>query len=92
MFLASAKEIWDTIKQTYSKVQDALVIFDLKTKINNTRQTSLTITEYFNKMNGLWLELDQYQEIKMVCNTDAATLNWIFERDRVVEFLAGLNN
>ncbi|XP_052195607.1 uncharacterized protein LOC127803432 [Diospyros lotus] len=42
-------------------------------------------------MNGLWLELDQYQEIKMICSDDAATLSRIIERDRIVEFLAGLN-
>jgi len=80
------------MRQTYSKVQDASVIFDIKTKINSTRQASLTVTEYFNKMNGLWLELDQYQEIKMVCNTDATTLNQIIKRDRIVEFLTRLND
>ena len=58
MLWDSAKTIWDTIRQTYSKVKDASVIFDIKTKINSTQQAFLTITEYFNKMNGLWLELD----------------------------------
>ncbi|XP_052204388.1 uncharacterized protein LOC127809557 [Diospyros lotus] len=42
-------------------------------------------------MNGLWLELDHYQNIKMICSMDAATLNQIVERDRIFEFLAGLN-
>ena len=37
MFLDSAKAIGDTIRQTYSKVQDVSVIFDNKTKINSTR-------------------------------------------------------
>ena len=60
MFLDLAKSIWDTVRQTYSKVQDVSVIFYVKTRINGTRQGSLTITEYFNKMNGLWLELDHY--------------------------------
>jgi len=52
MFLSFAKEIWDTVKCTYSKVQDASIIFEIKTKINSTRQGSLTTTEYYNKMNG----------------------------------------
>jgi len=42
-------------------------------------------------MNGYWLELDHYKDIKMVCSEDAATLTSIFERDGIVEFLAGLN-
>jgi len=42
-------------------------------------------------MNGLWLELDQYEEIKMICSNDAVTLSRIIERDRIVEFLARLN-
>ncbi|KAJ9178467.1 hypothetical protein P3X46_010346 [Hevea brasiliensis] len=42
-------------------------------------------------MNGLWLELDHYQDIKMKCSGDTRTLLNILERDRVFEFLAGLN-
>ena len=91
MFLGMAKEIWETISQTYSKVKDATVIFEVKIKINSTRQSQSTITEYYDKMKELSLELDQYQAIKMVCSEDVATLNQIFERDRIVEFLAGLN-
>ena len=51
----------------------------------------MTVTEYNNKMNGYFLELDHYQDIRMKCSEDAATLAIIFERDRVVEFLACLN-
>jgi len=42
-------------------------------------------------MLGLWLELDQYQVIKMVCQANTTTLNQILKRDRIVEFLADLN-
>ena len=80
MFLSFAKEIWDTVKCTYSKVQDASIIFEIKTKINSTRQGSLTTTEYYNKMNGYQLELDHHQDIKMVCSEDVATLTSIFEQ------------
>ena len=91
MFLSTTREIWETIQQTYSKVKDALVIFDVKTKINATKQGQLPIIEYYNLIRGLWLELDQYQAIKMICKEDTATLNRILERDQIMEFLAGLN-
>ena len=75
IFLASTKEIWKMVKQTYSKLQDASVIFKVKTKISSTKQGGLIVTKYYNKMNGLWLELDHYQNIKMVCREIAATLS-----------------
>ena len=67
------------------------MIFKIKTKISGTKQGSLTIIDYYNKMNGYWLELDHYQDIKMVSSEDATTLNTILERDIIVELLAGLN-
>ena len=67
------------------------MIFEVKTKISSTKQGRSTITEYYNKMKGLWLELDYYHAIKMVCSEDATTLSQIFERHRIIEFLAGLN-
>lgn len=91
MFLVLAKEIWETIKQTYFKIQDASIIFEIKTKNSSTRHGYFTVTEYYNNMNGLWLELDHYQDIKKVCSEHVTTLNQILERDKIVEFLAGLN-
>ena len=79
MFLNTACEVWETVQQTYSQVRDASVIFEVKTKINGTKQGHATVTEYYNLMRGLWLELDQYQAIKMVCQEDIATLNRILE-------------
>ena len=48
MFLGTAKEIWDTVKQTYSKVRDAAQIYEIKTKILATKQGTRTVTEYSN--------------------------------------------
>ena len=42
-------------------------------------------------MKGLWLELDYYQNFKMKCGEDAAMLQKFLERERIFEFLAGLN-
>ncbi|KAI5400316.1 hypothetical protein KIW84_065271 [Lathyrus oleraceus] len=65
--------------------------YDLKRKIFNTKQGNLSITEYFGVLNGFWIELDQYQNLKMECSKDTATLNTVVERDRIFDFLAGLN-
>ena len=38
MFLTTAKEVWEMVRYTYSKVHDATQIFEIKTKISGTKQ------------------------------------------------------
>ncbi|KAI5442315.1 hypothetical protein KIW84_011401 [Lathyrus oleraceus] len=91
MYLSSAKAIWEYLRRSYSMKQDMSACYDLKRKIFNTKQGNLSITEYFGVLNGFWIELDQYQNLKMECSKDTATLNTVVERDRIFDFLAGLN-
>jgi len=51
----------------------------------------MSMIDYYNKMNGFLLELDHYQDIKMVCSEDTIILTSMLERDRIVEFLTELN-
>ena len=37
MFLMKARDIWETIRQTYSKVRGAAHIYEIKTKIGATK-------------------------------------------------------
>lgn len=60
MFFITVREIWGVVRQTYSKIQDASQIYEIKTKITVTKQGSLSIIEYLNMMKRLWLELDYY--------------------------------
>lgn len=48
MFLNTAKEIWDAVKETYSKVHDAARIYKIKTKLSATKQGARSVTEYSN--------------------------------------------
>ncbi|KAI6704296.1 hypothetical protein NL676_013432 [Syzygium grande] len=50
MFLKIAKEIWDSIRRTYSKARDAAQVYEIKIKISATRQGSKTVTEYANSL------------------------------------------
>lgn len=45
MLLESSKEIWEMVRKTYSKVQDASVIYQIKTRMASTKQDNLTVTE-----------------------------------------------
>jgi len=91
MFLVTAKDIWDAVRQTYSKVKDTALIYEIKTKLSITKQGNMMVIEYYNTMKSFWLELDYYQDFKMQCNDDAVILKNYVERERIFEFLAGLN-
>ena len=60
-------------------------------KIASIKQSNLSVTEYFNAMRGLWLELDDYQNFRMKSSNDAVMLQKFVERERIFEFLEGLN-
>ena len=79
MFLFIAKEIWDAVSQTYSKI-----------RIHATKQGSRRVTESYYKARSLWLELDHYQHIEMVVVEDTTILKKIMEQERVFEFLTSL--
>ncbi|KAI4350132.1 hypothetical protein L6164_010644 [Bauhinia variegata] len=89
MFLETSKQIWEMVKKTYSKAQDVAVVYELKTRIANTKQGNLSVTEYYNLLTNLWQEMDMYRKLKVSEDTQAILRER--EQDRVFEFLAGLN-
>ena len=91
VFLTSAKEIWDVVNETYSKVCDTTQIFEIKMRISYTRQGDRFVTEYANILKSLCQKLDDYQCLKMMCREDAVLLKRFVEKERIFEFLASLN-
>lgn len=71
MFLPTAKDIWEIVKQTYSKKHDTTMLFELKTRISATKQGPLFIVEYFQSVKWTMLEVHYYQELKVKCIEDA---------------------
>ena len=91
MFLATAKDIWDAIQQTYSKARDAAQVHEVKVKTIAAKQGSRTIIEYVNQLKTLWQEHYRYRVIKTKCPEDAAVLKDFIKQDRVYDFLVELN-
>lgn len=52
IFLFTAKEIWNIIRKTHSKVKDANQIYDLNIKAWSTKQENVSIIEYSNLLKG----------------------------------------
>ena len=53
MFLPTVKDVWDAIQETYSDVENASQIFELKTWLWQMKQGDREVTEYYTKMLGL---------------------------------------
>jgi hypothetical protein len=53
------------VRQAYSKVKDAVLIYEIKMKLSMTKQGNMMVIENYNTMKSLWLELDYYQDFKM---------------------------
>jgi len=92
MFFSTAKEIWENLCQTYSMKKDIAACYKIENKIFHTSQGSLSVTSYYGMLNGSWIELDQYQNLKMKCTDDSIALAQFLERMRIFKFLSGLNS
>ena len=92
MFLTTAKEVWDSIRETYFDLENSSQIFELKTKLWQFKQGGQEVTIYYNEMVTLWQELDQcYDDVWENAN-DLARFKKREENDRVYMFLlAGVN-
>jgi len=93
-YFSTAKEIWEYLRQTYFIEQNILTSYELENRILKTKQRALSVTAYYMSLKGLWAELDQYydyQNFKMGCNEESATLTQFVERSRIFKFLSGLN-
>ena len=91
MFLATTKDIWDVIQQTYSKARDAAQVYEVKVKTIAAKQGSKIVTKYANQLKTVWQELDHYRVIKTKCHDDSIVLKDFVEKYRVYDFLVGLN-
>jgi len=54
LFLHTAKEVWDVAAQTYSKVGNAALKYDLKRQIHGLTQGDSLVAPYFHKLRSLW--------------------------------------
>ena len=91
MFLTTAKDIWDAVHQTNSRALDAAQVYEIKAKTKATKHGNKTVTEYANMLKNLQQELNHYCYIETKCPEDAAILKNCIEKDRVYDFLVGLN-
>ena len=68
IFLDTAKEIWDAVSVTYSQIGNMAQVYELKRRIHEAEQGEKSVSSYFNMLQGLWKELDHYQNFQAECS------------------------
>ena len=91
MFMKTAKEVWNSVRETYSDLENSSQIFELKTKLWQLKQGDRDVTVYYNEMVALWQELDQYYDDVWDNKNDCARHKKREKNDRVYMFLAGVH-
>lgn len=86
----SAKEIWDAVHETYSKLDDSLELFSVESALHDLRQGDMTVTQYFNALTRNWQQFDMYEEYQWHCPEDSLQCRRIIEKKRLYKFLLGL--
>ena len=86
-----AKAIWDTVTMAYSDFDDSSQMLHMRTWSRALRQGDSRVTQYFNSLTKLWQKLDLFSPQIWHDPKDAAIYRQILTRERIYDFLAGLD-
>lgn len=70
---------------------DAALIYEIKTKTTASKQGNRSVTDYASLLQNQWQDLNYYRTINLKCSDCEVEVKNFIERDRVYDFLAGLN-
>ncbi|KAM0049721.1 putative RNA-directed DNA polymerase [Helianthus debilis subsp. tardiflorus] len=86
-----ASEVWKDLKETYNKI-DGSVVFDLYQRINSFSQNGQSVSEYYNKLNVMWKQLDQILQLPSCTCQAANEFNNFSHMIKLMQFLMGLDD
>ncbi|XP_068336401.1 uncharacterized protein [Pyrus communis] len=89
--LPTAKDIWESVTQMFYDGSDESQYYELRCKATRTRQDGRQINLYFTELKSVWQDLDRRRPLRMVCGADLKTRKEELAKDRVYDFLAGLD-
>lgn len=86
-FYQTAKEIWVAVRDMYSDLENISQSLEVRSKLRNIRQGTLSVTEYFNNLSKLWQEIDMFHNISWKCADDWVLCSKMPEKVRIFDFL-----
>lgn len=54
LFLPTANDIWEAIREIYSNIENFLQIFEIKAQLWQSKQDNREVIEYYIEMITLW--------------------------------------
>ncbi|XP_024640636.1 uncharacterized protein [Medicago truncatula] len=97
VFHDTALFAWDDLKDRFSKV-DCVRILSLRSTINNLKQGTKFVLDYFIELRTLWDELNSHRPIPNYtcvhpCRCESICLAKYYRtEDQILQFLTGLND
>jgi len=88
----TAKQVWDSAATTYFDGTDTSQVYELRCRVSQLKQASGSIEKYYNKLQGLWREIDFHRPNPMECTTDIQRYNSILQEERMYMFLDELDD
>ncbi|KAL3504257.1 hypothetical protein ACH5RR_034098 [Cinchona calisaya] len=88
----TAKSLWEALATTYHDGKDTVQLFELRKKVNQTKQNGGIIDQYFVTLQGYWREIDLRRPNLMKTDEDIHTYNQIIQEERLYIFLDGLDD
>ena len=68
LFYSSAHEIWKGVQDMYSDLENTSHCFEIRSILRSTRQGTMTVTEYYNRLVDLWHNMDLFYSIPWKCS------------------------
>ncbi|XP_042988825.1 uncharacterized protein LOC122316364 [Carya illinoinensis] len=90
-FVDDAQAVWIELKDRFTQ-QNGPRIFQLKRNLANLRQDRDSVSTYFGNLKTIWDEIAIYDPIPACTCGQLSILNDRHQRDRVIQFLMGLND
>ncbi|KAA8525055.1 hypothetical protein F0562_007081 [Nyssa sinensis] len=91
LLYVTAKDIWDTAKETYSSFDNSFELFAVESILHDLRQGDHMVTQYFNTLTWNGQQLDMFDKCDWKCPEDGIKYRKIIEKKRLYKFLLGLN-
>jgi hypothetical protein len=97
VFHEHALDVWHDLYERFSKA-DRIRIATLRSSINNLKQGSKSVLDYFTELRSLWEELNSHRPIPLcTCNHQCRCAAMRDARnhrleDQIIQFLTGLND
>ncbi|GAV72657.1 UBN2_3 domain-containing protein [Cephalotus follicularis] len=91
MMMESVKDIWDAISRQYSQKNNYAQAYEIRKKTREMSQGGPSLAACYSNLSHLWQQLDAYRTHRPSILTELVTFQKDIEKEKVYDFLAGLN-